>query len=315
MATLKEIATRAGVSITTVSDVLNEKSKSRRVAEATADRVRAVARELGYRPNIHGRALVQQRTYLIGALASSIHTSFYGGVVAGFMEQMEAKGFSVLLSYTHGHRKKCRDACEEMMRRGVEGLAFIGEPAANIPKCSIPAAATHAIRAGANRSVVCVDDTTGGRLAAEHLIAQGARKVALITPGSMKRTRAAESRLMEAEIEVIHCSTTDLPDQVENGVRAAFCPTDYQAAETVGTLMQKGISIPEQCAVVGYDDLMLASVVRPALTTIRQPKEEYGRTLADLLLELLQGSKPRAVLLEPELVVRESTNAACERNA
>jgi LacI family transcriptional regulator len=121
---------------------------------------------------------------------------------------------------------------------------------------------------------------------------------------------AAEAVLTAGGAQVIRCTPQELPDWVKNGVNGAFCATDFQAATALGELLCSGLTVPNACAVIGYDDLVLASTVRPKLTSVRQPKDVYGNALAELLLERLEGKKARSVLLPADLVVRESTSPA-----
>lgn len=307
ISTLKKIAGAAGVSITVVSDVLNRKAVARRVAPATEARVLAAAKKMGYAPNIHARALVQRRTFLAGLVASSIHTSFFGGIVAGFVEKMEDAGLRVLLSYSRDSKERADEAFEEMVRRGAEGVAFVGGVPDFRSRPLVPVAATHLGKIRRGISTVTVDHAMGSRLAAEHLLQLGRRNVALIGYDVDERLARAGKILEAAGAAIKHCSPGELPALVRNGVNGAFASTDFQAVEAMGELLCSGLSVPRDCAMIGYDDLILAKVVRPALTTIRQPKESYGQTLAELLLEGLNGKKPRAVRLSPELVVRGSS--------
>jgi len=190
--TLKEIAAAAKVSITTVSDVLNQKTAARRVSPATAKRVLAAAAKRGYRPNIHARALAQKRTFLAGLVASSLHTSFFGNIVAGYLEKMEDAGFRVLLSYSRDSAERAAAASAEMVRRGAEGVAFIGCPAVFRAAPPIPTAATHLAVVRHKISCVTVDHALGGRLAGEHLLQLGRRRAALVGADIDGRLAAAE---------------------------------------------------------------------------------------------------------------------------
>jgi len=307
MATLKDIAAAAGVSITVVSDVLNQKSRTRRVAQATSEKVLAVAARLGYAPNLHARALVLQRTYLVGLVAASIHSSFYGGIIAGFLERAEGAGLRVMLSYTQRSGERAAAACSEMVRRGAEGVAFLEElPVFRRPP-PVPMAATHQLRARRRLSVVAVDHAQGAALAVRHLLQQGRRRIALVGDDIDDRLGTAHRLLEEAGAAAIHCRPAELPQRVREGIDGAFAAKDFAAIEALGELLSAGLGVPRDCALIGYDDLQVAAAVRPALSSISQPKEEYGRVLADLLLEQLAGRPARAVLLTPELVTRSSS--------
>lgn len=307
MATLKDIAAAAGVSITVVSDVLNQKSRTRRVASATSEKVLAVAARLGYAPNLHARALVLQRTYLVGLVAASIHSSFYGGIIAGFLERTEAAGLRVMLSYTQRSGERAAAACSEMLRRGAEGVAFIEEQPVFRRTPPVPLAATHQLRARRRLAVVAVDHARGAGLAVQHLLQLGRRRIALLGEDIDDRLGTAQRLLAEAGAEAVRCRPAELPQLVRAGVDGAFAARDFAAIEALGELLGAGLGVPRDCALVGYDDLQVAAVVRPALSSVSQPKEEYGRVLADLLLEQLAGQPARAVLLAPELVVRRSS--------
>lgn len=307
MATLKDIAAAAGVSITVVSDVLNQKSRTRRVAQGTSDKVLAVAARLGYAPNLHARALVLQRTYLVGLVAASIHSSFYGGIIAGFLERAESAGLRVMLSYTQRSSERAAAACAEMVRRGAEGVAFLEAlPAFRRPP-PVPLAATHQLRARRRLAAVAVDHAQGAALAVGHLLQLGRRRIALVGGDIDDRLVTAQRLLGEAGAEAVRCRPDELPQRVRAGVDGAFAATDFAAIEALGEMLGAGLAVPRDCALVGYDDLQVAAVVRPALSSISQPKEAYGRALADLLLEQLAGRPARAVLLAPELVVRSSS--------
>lgn len=307
MATLKEIARAARVSITTAGDVLNQKARARRVSDATARRVLKAAERLGYRPNLHARALVQKRTYLVGAVSASVHTSFFGGITAGFLRKLESSGFRVLFSCSGGSTREAEKAFAEMVRSGAEGVAFIGGAIPFGKRPPVPVAATHRASIRAGISAVTVDAAAGGRAAAAHLSALGRRKIVLVGKEIDGRMKAAAAACRTAGGKVVWGAPEELPGFVRRGATGAFCATDYLAVQALGELREAGLTVPRDCALVGYDDLTFAALTRPTLTTVRQPKETYGLVLAELLLERINGGKPRRVVLQPELAVREST--------
>lgn len=353
MANIYDVARQAGVSIATVSRVLNG---SQLVRPRTRERVLAVARSLDYHPNGLARGLVMKQTGLIALIVPDISNPFFPEVARGVEDAASAAGYSVILCNSDGEESKQETYLAVLRQRRVDGIILAatswqvgtdregsgtdettGRTRANSGSGvrrsdAIPTVAVDRDSSAAGDAVL-VNNSAGAAQAARYLLQLGHRRIGIIS--GPNDTRPGRERL-EGFRQVLEDEGCFEPDLVvdgdfrrrsgaegarrllldrNNGERptAVFAANDLMALGVLDTCEELGFAVPEDVSVVGFDDISLASIVRPKLTTVAQPKYEMGRLAVELLLARLgNGETPmaaRRVVLETELVVRASTAA------
>jgi DNA-binding LacI/PurR family transcriptional regulator len=326
--TATDVARRAGVSQATVSLVLSHNPRAR-VAEATRARVVRIAEELGYRPNVVAQSLVSRRSFALGLLVPDLSNPFYASVASGAERVAAEEGYALMLAETvevpaarHLEAWRARqidgvilDALGARALRDVPGMAqmnvvMVDEPSANFPG-------------------VASDALSAGRQMAEHLLGLGHRRVAILGPatdvhGVRQRERGVVQALREAGIVLASNRLLRVPPTAaggEAGMRtllasaerptAVACLNDLIAVGALKAAARAGVAVPRELSIIGCDDLELARLVTPELTTIAVPARELGARAARLLVRRLagQGTPASTRLLPVRLVVRGTTAA------
>lgn len=310
--TIGQVARLAGVSSTTVSHVLSGK---RPVGAATQARVLDAVRELGYRPNSVARSLRTRRSQMIAVIVPDITNPFFGVVTRGLADTLDEAGYRSYVCNTDGSADRERDFIDDALDRGVDGIVMASvhlEPAdvaaigyAHKPLVLLGDSAAHP---GVDQ--VTVDDGAGARLATEHLIARGARRVAMITgpagtspdritgyadalaaagrpfdPGLIREGGWLRDGGRAAMVELM--ATHPRPD-------AVFCANDLMAIGAMDAARELGLTIPDDVALAGFDDIEAAALLTPPLTTVINPAYEIGEAAGRLVLDRMVGGK-RAV--------------------
>jgi LacI family transcriptional regulator len=326
--TIREVAAAAGVSVATVSRVLNGTGN---VDPALTARVHAVTTALGYRPSGVARSLRVQQTRVVGLVISDIRNPFFTDAVRGIEDRVAADGLSLVLCNSDEDVDKETGYLDLVLEERMAGA--IVSPASRdetrfttLLERGVPVVAIDREAAHEHVDTVLVDNVRGGELATAHLIAGGYERVAVVTgpprttTGSdrlegWRRATVAAGRVVDAEL-IRHADFKEA-----GGYAAAFellasaaRPDAFFVANnlmTVGVLAavaDAGLRVPEEVGVVGFDDMSWARLLRPALTTIAQPTYELGRVAADLLVQRIAGrhDPPERIVLEPTLEVRES---------
>ncbi len=325
---IKEVARLAGVSAGTVSNVLNHPD---RVAEATRDRVRQAISQLGYVRNDMARQL-RAGSRQIAMVVLDVTNPFFTDVVRGAETAAEKQGISVVVCNSGGdagRELRHLSLLEEQRIRGVLLTPVDDSHRARLEQLvqrGIPAVLVDRGSGWRHRCSVAVDDVQGGRLAAQHLLERGHRHVAfaggaLFVPQVAERHRGfceAATGVKLTEIITDTLSVACGRDVAAHlaamgpGERptAVFCGNDLLALGLLQGLTQRGLRVPHDVAIVGYDDIEFAAAATVPLSSVCQPSEQLGRTATELLLEEI-GSGPshkhRQVLFQPELVIRASS--------
>lgn len=324
--TTHDVARKAGVSQATVSLVLSGNPRAR-VAQATRERVMEAAEELGYRPNILARGLVRGKSYAIGVVVPDLTNPFYLDVVTGAQRVAAEAGYAVLPGDTR-ESTPIRHL-EALRARQVDGVIIDGVGAAALPHDALSELKVVVVDEPSERwPGVASDALAAGRLAAEHLVGLGHRRVAFIGPatdvhGFRMRERGFFQALREAGIPLPHEWLRRTPPTVSGGLvamkallvanrpTAVFCANDLIAMGALKAALKAGADVPRELSIIGCDDVEMASVVTPELTTIAIPARELGARAARLLIRQLDGqevsAKPGKPL--PVRLVRRATTA------
>ena len=345
-ATIRDVARESGVSIGTVSNVFNNSTDS--IRPETRDRVIEAARKLRYRPNGVARGLVQRRTKTLGILfhtgsALAVSDPFTSAILHGILQGCSSKGYSTLL-YPQSSLKGRYDL-NQLADGRADGLLVVAPDRDDTAAEALAALGVPVVVVSARRESkdgilsVDVDNERGAYLATQHLLALGHRRIAHFT-GDLRQRSAidreagfrgamASEDIAIDESLVIACGYhgSEAWDPTKRLLRLAdpptaiFCANDNLAVGVLLAARDAQVSVPEKLSIVGFDDAPAASLVSPALTTIRQPLPEIGRRAAELLIERFENrggdqnavSEPdgiaatHPVVFAPSLVVRGST--------
>ncbi|MFR9780698.1 LacI family DNA-binding transcriptional regulator [Micromonospora sp. MS34] len=332
-ASIKEVARHAGVSLGTVSNVLNRPNS---VTPATRQRVLDAIAELGYVRNDSARQLRAGQSRTVAIVVLDVANPFFTDVVRGAEQVVEEAGAMLVVCNSGEDSARERRHLELLEEQRVRGVLITPVGHGRQPNLErlhqrgIPVVLVDRGSGRASRCSVSVDDVMGGRLAMEHLLDRGHRHLAYVGgPFAIQqvadRHAGAESALAErgsgAALRV--ASTTSLT--VAAGRRAAeellslpvrqrpsavFCANDLIALGVLQEVTARGLQVPDDLAIVGYDDIEFAGAAAVPLSSVRQPREQLGRTAAQLLLEEAEGGEAhrhRHVVFQPELVVRRSS--------
>ena len=337
--TLEEVAARAGVGRGTVSRVING---SPRVSEATRAAVEAAVAELGYVPNTAARALAANRTNAIALVVPEPETRFFAepyfsDMLKGVGAELSETEMQLLLIFAGSDRERRRLA-QYLAAHRVDGVLLVSVHADDplpdlLAQLEIPAVISGPRSAAETLTSVDSDNYGGGRSAVEHLLGRGRSSIAHITGrldvyGAQRRVEGYRDALRDAG-HTVDEKLIEPGDFTEEGGRramtnllarrpgldAVFAGSDVMAAGARQVLREKGHRIPEDVALVGYDDSAIARHMDPPLTSVRQPIEEMGRRMIDLLLGEIADRRPpasrdldrRQVVLATELVTRTSS--------
>lgn len=340
--TLREIADQAGVHISTASRVLRQPEPADGWSDS-ALRVRQVAEELGYQPNLWAASLRTRKTTTIGVVMPRLTDVVVATMFQGIEEAATAAGYSVLLSSPPDDLDAQRKAVEFLVSRQVDGLMLssIHLPGTDfvdsLPLRSLPILLlnrhTDSATSSPNRGLPFVsgDDRLGGYLAGKHLLDCGYRDLGVIAGpdhASTSRERVAGFRdaLTEAGLALPPNRIVASEFEVQGGVDAAatllggdsrpdavFTVSDTIAIGVLGVARDLGLSIPDDLALVGYNDIPVVSQLPVPLTTVRSPARKIGATGLEHLLALISGKNVESVKLPVELIVRASTRKPASR--
>ena len=327
---VRDVAERAGVSVGTVSNVLNTPGK---VAPGTTQRVLAAIDELGFVRNDAARQLRAGSSRSIGLLVLDIGNPFFTDVARGAEERATEAGLSVLLANTDEdeHREAAYlDLFEEQRVRGIL-ITPVDEVLPRLERLrshGIPSVLVDRLATGSGFSSVSVDDVAGGRMAAQHLLDTGRRRLLFVGgPRDLRQVRdrlagarQAVADVRGASLEVMDVASLTMLDGVSAGRRILELPERPDGVLAVNDLVALGVlqgvsilggvRVPQDVAIVGYDDIDFAAAAAVPITSIRQPRNRIGAEALDLLLAEIDGNDVhRRIVFQPELVVRESTRA------
>ncbi len=325
--TIAEVASLAGVSPTTVSHVLSGK---RLVGETTKGTVQQAIRQLGYRPNAVARSLRTNRSKMVAVVVPDITNAFYAVLTRGLADAVDASGYGTYVCNTDGSPERELAFTEDVLDRGVDGIVMasvdvsmrtgVGPAALGTPVVCVGGMFDHP-----QVDLVTADDEVGSHAATEYLVGRGAARIAMIQGPAESGTARDEGyrRALEEAGRACDPHLMVRGDWTRRGGRramqelmgrsprpdAVFCANDLTAIGALDTARDLGLSIPGDVAIVGFDDVDAATIVTPALTTIRNPAYETGVAAGHLLLSRMLGTYNdvgRKVILPCPLVQRQS---------
>jgi LacI family transcriptional regulator len=331
-ATIRDIAEKAGTSITTVSLVLN--GKELRISSATKKRIIDIANQLNYRPNRLAVGLITKKTSTLGLLLPDISNSFFGELAKGAEDKASENNYNIILSNTNDNPDKDLKYLEILLDRGVDGVIMVPSSVSAgeilkkccslMEQCQKPFVLLDRIKIGDKYSSVAIDHELGGYLATKYLIENGHKKIACITgPLGMLNSRLRfigfKKALEEAKIPYNHKYVKEGNYHVEDGellvedlfqqkVTAIFAFNDLMAYGVYKAARKFGYKIPEDISIVGFDDLFYSGIMEVPLTTIRQPSYKMGEASVSKLIDLINTPQTsnESILFQPELVIRNS---------
>ena len=339
MITLKELAAKCGVSIATVSNILNGKSN---VSEVTRKRVMEMVEQTGYKPNYMARTLRAHKTNTVGLIIDDISAFSSPQLIEGVLDCLEKQGYKAIIETlrlyskwnnqpdSDKYAKAVHDSVEEMLSIKVDGILFIAAHAHNIeyfsPDIEVPIVIAYAYQTDNNFPTIKIDDFESSYTMTKHLIQKGHKKIAIIGGGASDmhekdRLQGFEKAMKEAALEV----QTNLVEtgywSREGGYNACaklfekaqdftciFCFNDLMAAGVYDYLYEKGKLPGKDYAVAGFDNREMSDYLTPPLTTMEIPLEEIGRKSAQVLLKKISGTeiKTNDIKIPCRLIERQS---------
>ena len=331
---IREVASHAGVSVATVSNVLN---RPEIVAQPTRDRVHSSIRELGFVRNESARQLRAGRSRTIGLVVLDVANPFFTDLARGVEDEASKAGFAVILCNSDDQERKEKRYLELLEEHRVQGVLITpvvgaGSRLARLQRRGTPVVLVDSRSASRGQCSVAVDDVLGGDLAVSHLLATGHERIAYLSgppairqvadrhEGALRALRRAGRDA--AGMQVIEAGGLNVAAGQKAGAEiaaqpggsrptAVFCANDLIALGVLQEMTRNRIRVPEDISIIGYDDIDFAGAAAVPLTSVRQPRQQLGHTAARLLLDEAaddDAHQHRQVIFEPELVVRQSTS-------
>ena len=322
---LEDVAALAGVSTATVSRCLN---KPDQVVEETRKRVLAAVEALGYAPNFGAQALAAKRTRTIGAIIPTMENAIFAEGMQAFQESLQAAGFTLLVASSGYDPRVEADEIRTLVARGAEGLLLVGHDREAalydfLAARHVPVVVAWAHTTGSPAVSVGFDNAGAMKALVARALAMGHRRVGMIsapTDGNDRaRARVVGMQTALAEAGLGPALILETPYGISEGaavfadlidrapdVSLVVCGNDVLAAGALTEARRRGIDVPGQLSVTGFDDLALARVVTPALATVRVPHRAMGQAAASTLLAMVDGQSVTGQVLPTEIRLRES---------
>jgi DNA-binding LacI/PurR family transcriptional regulator len=347
--TIREVAKESGFSSTTVSIVLNNAPLARYIPDTTKNRIQRAAKKLGYRPNLFARTLRNQRTHTVGVMVFDMTDPYCTPILRGIESALYQASFLPILTDVHNERSRFERYLEMLLDRRVEALIVVAnwlfvdiDVLADLEKNNIPTAMIGRELQAGSISSVTVDNELGAHSAIEHLFSLGHRHIAFLRgprhiTDTAPRWKGVRNFAKANGLQIDSALVLDLPESsnplssfeagctlTEGLLRekrhftALMAFDDMTAFGAIRALSNHGIKVPEQCSVIGFDDIAHSSVLTPSLTTVRQPMPEMGKMAVSIVAEginALQDKRKLTTLhrkLLPKLIVRGSTSRPVE---
>lgn len=329
MPTIREVADRAGVSPTTVSHIINN---TRFVSDDMRERVQVAMDELGYRPNALARSLRRGETHTIGLILPDSSNPYFAEVGHAIEATAFELGYSVVLCNSEGNSDKEAFYADVLSKRQVDGMIFfaVGDSSESVQgllRQNVPVVVVDRDLPGVEVDAVLADNVKGGYLATHHLLEQGHARIGFIAgPPNLTPSADREAGYRQAHDEFDIQADPHLTVKGDFGFRsgqiaarqlleltkpptAIFACNDLMAVGVIHAAAEIGKRVPEDVAIIGFDDIELASYTVPTLSSVAQPKEELGRRAVQALFDRIRNKDipARRVVLPTVLVVRSSS--------
>lgn len=334
--TLKILAERLHLTPGTISAALNNSAAARAIPEHTKKRIIDAARELNYRPNYFARSLRLQRTYTIGVITKQIGDPYGSGIISGIDDYLQNTEY-VFLTVVHRHEQRVLQTYTQMLlARGVEGFITVDTSVKDPPRLPTVAVAGHRSVPGVTN--ITLDEKLAARLALMHLLDHGHREIAFLkgqTRSSDSKTRWTAICQVATELGVR--IRPELTSQIESDVgtpdlgypatkrllarkqffTALFAYNDISAIGAIWAFQEAGLRVPEDVSVVGFDNVPLATIFRPNLTTVGQPLQRMGQIAARTVINQIEKTAEYVpeIAVEPELIIRASSGSVPHKGA
>ena len=338
---VKDVAALAGVSVGSVSNVINRRDS---VRPDVRERVEAAIEELGYKPNPTAQALRRGTSPLVGVAIFDLTNPFFMEAAAAMERVLSREGYIMTLSSTHASVQEERDLLEVLGRQAVRGVLLTPadsthEAATRLAAEGTPVVLFDAADTPAGLPSVSIDDRAGAALAIEHLLALGHERICFLNgPADMRQSVQRLAGVQDAiehwqrltgsdSVQLTVCNAQAYTAQAgyaatedaiaeaqaaSDGAKptAVFCANDLLAVGVMSALRVGGVSIPDDVSVIGFDDIPLARWATPSLSSVIQDFDALGQASLRLSDELVEGAPAHSICLKPQLVVRASTTKA-----
>lgn len=326
--TLADVAKQAGVSTATVSRCLNSPDQ---VVERTRDRVMAAVNELGYAPNFSARALAAKRTFTVGAVLPTMENAIFARGVQAFQEELHELGFTLLVASSLYRSDVEEEQIKTLVARGADALLLIGyhrdaRVYRFLEKRGVPVMIAWAHHEGESRPSVGFDNLAAMKALALNAIELGHRNIAVISAEQSSNDRARDrvlgvrSAMQDSGLDPNTLALVETSYSVENGAQAfealmqapdrptlVMCGNDVLAVGAQRAARALGLRVPDDISITGFDDIELATVVDPPLTTVHVPHRDMGRRAARALVDMINGGKDSAPIeLDTYLCLRST---------
>jgi len=330
---LKTLARHLDLSTATVSVVLNGARGSAAIPQSTKDRVFAAAEQLKYRPHFVARSLRKQRTFTIGVVVPEVSEGYAALVMSGIENQLLQSGYFYFVA-SHRHKADLlRECATSLLGRSVDGLIAVDTQWKH--RVSIPVVSVSGHEEVEGVTNILLDHSAATSVAIEHLVELGHRNIACIKGQAFSsdtevRWQSVKKACNKWNVPFDHDLTAQLtgdsssPEMGYAATRsiiskgkpftALFAFNDISAIGAIRALREAGLQVPQDVSVVGFDDILSAAFQNPSLTTVRQPLLKMGEIAAELVVRQIEDASRKdpteAIVLQPELVIRESTGPA-----
>ena len=332
VASIKTIAERAGVSASTVSRALHDDP---RISPETKERVQALALELGYSPSQVARSLVLKRTHTVGVVVTTVADPYVSQVMAGVETIAHGEGYTLILATSGGVPERELQAVEVLRQHRVDALIVVSSRAGDLyaellSELQEPLVVVNAQVHGHNAISVRSDTALGAKLATQHLLDLGHRRIAFVggpaaSHSSSQRRTGYLAALQEAKVRPDHRlllpgageaadGRRALPWLVDLGATGVVCYNDLTALGLLAAAAAAGMAVPEALSVVGIDNMPFGALSYPTLTSVDQRVPELGRQAMRSALAAAGGEPVQDIVLDSRLVVRGSTGKASTTN-
>ena len=331
--TLKSLAKHLNLSPTTISVVISDSPLAATIAAKTKERIWEAVNEFNYRPNVFARYLHGKRTFCVAVLVPDIGDEFSSSLISGIEKRLAKQDYFYFVVSHRGAPELIEKSPDTLLDRGVEGMIFINTPLGR--SLSVPVVAISDITEAPEVSRIVIDNLRAARLALKHLLQLGHRKIAVLRGPrgngdsqdrweSLQRAASEMGMVLSPGLtrelgKYPECNNTTMADlgyhtakellERSGDFTALVAFNDGSAIGAIRAFRDAGLSVPTDISVIGFDDIEQAAFNIPRLTTIRQPLVRMGELAASTLIKRIEEPQAKSgqILVEPELVVREST--------